>query len=240
MNCDDYPDLLWSYYILFAYLCGLGCLRTTFCVFCRWFPRTGALWSLDILTEAEVTAVLRAFQKGRSFRTRTEMCMAYPLSIFIHLCPPFMAILLRRLWYVVINPMCQSQGGLKDVERPLSTASKQNPAWMTWLSFIVWCTGIYIYDVESCSFYLESTPHSGPGETISKITLLRVIPIVTNIFSQFLTSSFGSIYMAYIFWHSLLAFYLTLYSWHPIWHSFCIYSDTDTGTEIWSSRLRVC
>ena len=68
-----------------------------------------------------------------------------------------------------------------------------------------------------------------------QITLLRVIPTVANDFVIVFLTSHLEVYMAYVFWHSILAFYLASilrsylapfwhlfwhFLWHSIWHSF--------------------
>ena len=52
--------------------------------FCRWFPRTGALWSWTFWLKQRSLQSWGPSRKGRSFRTRTEMCHGVP---FIHLYP---------------------------------------------------------------------------------------------------------------------------------------------------------
>ena len=63
--------------------------------------------------------------------------------------------------------------------------------------------------MESCSFYLESTPHSGPGEQYQKLPYFEWSPSWQIIFSQFLTS-----HLEVYIWH----IFSDIRFWHSIWH----------------------
>ena len=249
MNCDDYPDLLWSYYILFAYSCGLGCLKNyLLCFFAGGFQElvpyeAGHLdWSRGHCSSEGLPEREEVFAPG------PRCAMVYPLSIFIHLCPPFMAILLRKvviymLWW---TQCARAREGLKDVERPLSTASKPETRheWHGW-ALLSGCTGIYM--TWNPAFFTWNQHHIQDQENNIKNYLTSSDPHRDKLFCR----SFWHLIWKYIYGIYFLTFASGILSdilfWHPIWHPFWHifwhslwhgHWDLELAVEVWQCPLR--
>ena len=240
-------DLIISYLHIFV---ALDAWRTTFCVFLQVVSKNWCPMKLDILTEAEVTAVLRAFQKGKKFSHQDRdvpCCTIYPsLSIFVH---PLWRSYWGRLWYVVINPMCQSQGGVERCWKAVVNGFQaRNPAWMTCLSFIVWMhRDIYIWRGILHFFFTWNQHHIQDQENNIKNYLTSSDPHRDKLFCR----SFWHLIWKYIYGIYFLTFASGILSdilfWHPIWHSFWHlfwhslwhgHWDLELAVEVWQRPLR--